>query len=287
MSRDRRSLFVFSAALLIGACAAEEPQGGTEDLTRQLLEQPAGDGRSTPLAVDESLVDEGSRVSVTQIGINRGEPTAPVKVVEMSDYGCGYCRQFHLETFPTLLTDFVQSGMVEWKFVPFITGMFDNSVAATEAAECTYSQSTEAFETLNSRLWEEQQAWKGSENPEGVVRGWVDELDDVDMGAFDACVEGDERIDRVASATTLARQLGVRGTPTFVVIGYPPLQGALPLEVFQEVLTAVYNESVRQRDPTGGGETPGDTSGGTTSGATGGGGADGPGGDGADDRGGQ
>lgn len=263
MSRDIRSLFAVFTLLLIGGCAAEEePLEGTEDLTRELLEQPAGDGRSTPIAVDESLVDEGPRVPVTEIGINRGETTAPVKVVEMSDYGCGYCRQFHQETFPTLLTEFIRTGMVEWKFVPFVTGMFENSIAATEAAECTFAQDREAFETLNDRLWDEQQAWKSSEDPEAVVRGWVDDLD-VDMEAFDSCMENDERIARVASSTTLARQVGVRGTPTFVVIGYPPLQGALPLEIFQQVLTAVYDEAVQEQERGGEGGDAGNDSGGS------------------------
>ena len=160
-------------------------------------------------------------------------------MVEMSDYGCGYCRQFHQETFPTLLTDFIDSGMVEWKFVPYITGMFGNSLPATSAAECVYVQQEAAFERLNSRLWNEQGVWKSSEEPAEVIRPWVEELG-IDMVIFDACIQGDERLDRIASATTLARQLGVRGTPTFVVLGYGPLQGALPLETFQDLLAAVH-----------------------------------------------
>ena len=170
---------------------------------------------------------------------------APVKVLELSDYGCGYCRQFHQETFPTLRREFIESGMVEWKFVPFVTGMFDSSLDATEAAECVYAQDQDAFEALNHRLWDEQASWKGSDEPAAVVRGWVDRLD-VDMDAFDACLAEDEQLSRVASSTTLARQLGVRGTPTFVVIGFPPLQGALPLEMFQQVLTAVHDRAVGQ-----------------------------------------
>lgn len=274
MSLNVRSLTALAAAVLAGACAADQPQAGsgTEELTRELLEQPVGDGRSTPLAVDDSFVDTGARVPVTEVGINRGEVTAPVKVVEMADYGCGYCRQFHMETFPTLRTDFIDSGKVEWKFVPFITGMFENSVAATEAAECTYAQSLQGFETLNQRLWDEQSAWKRSDDPESVVRDWVGELD-MNMGKFDACVDNDERIDRIASATTLAHQVGVRGTPTFVVIGYPPLQGALPLEIFQEVLSAVYDQAVGEGGQGAGGD--GETQGGEVGGR-------GPGGDGAD-----
>ncbi|MDH3272295.1 MAG: DsbA family protein [Gemmatimonadota bacterium] len=247
MRSNVRVVALLTTVLAIGACAGEEGAAEGADtaaLTRDLLQTPAGDGQSTPLAVDPSLVQGGPPVAVSAVGFNRGLETAPVKVVELSDYGCGYCRQFHQETFPTLLAQFIDSGMVEWKFVPFVTGMFDNSVAATEAAECVYVQDEDAFETLNGRLWDEQAEWKRSNDPESVIDGWVGELAGVDRDEFRRCVQDDTQLGRVAAATTLAQQLGVRGTPTFVVIGYPPLQGALPLEMFQEVLTLVHEQAV-------------------------------------------
>jgi len=237
-----------AAALLVGSCADDPPTPDTRALSRDLLAQPVSDGRTTPVTGDPALSGQEARVPVSEVGVNRGLVEAPVKVVEMSDYGCGYCRKFHEETFPTLMKEFVDAGKVEWKFVPFITGMFDNSLAATEAAECTLAQDEAAFERINDRLWEQQAAWKGSDAPESVVRGWADELG-IDMMAFDRCVERDERLPRIASATTLAQQLGVRGTPTFVVVGYPPLQGALPLDTFREVLTAVYERAREQGGP--------------------------------------
>lgn len=236
----------------VWACAPEADEAGTEDLTSSMLAQPAGDGMSTPMAVDGSIAaSDGPPVSVASVGFNRGDTLAIVKVLEMSDYGCGYCRQFHEESFPSIREEFIGTGMVEWKFVPYITGMFENSLAATEAAECTYAQSPDAFETLNARLWDEQAEWKGSSDPEPVVRGWVAQLG-IDMGAFDSCLADDDRLPRIAASTTLAGQIGVRGTPTFVVIGWPPLQGALPLEMFREVLSAAHAQAESRLSGAGG-----------------------------------
>jgi protein-disulfide isomerase len=258
MSVNLRVVVTLLAAIGAGACGSDQTDGAadTEDLSRSLLEQPITDGRSTPVAVDPELAEEGPRISVSQVGINRGEVEAPVKVVELSDYGCGYCRQFHEETFPVIRSDFIDTGMVEWKFVPFVTGMFDGSLEVTETAECVYAQDEAAFEAINRRLWNEQGAWKGEGDPASVVREWVADLE-IDQEAFDTCMSEDERLSRVASATTLAQQLGVRGTPTFIIIGYPPLQGVLPTEMFQEVLTAVHAEAVRKRDSVQSGATEG------------------------------
>lgn len=242
-----RTIAVAASLVLMAGCSSDEAaEAETTSLTRTLLDVPAGDGSSTPIRQDPNAPVEAD-VPLTAVGFNRGSPQAPVKVVEMSDYGCGYCRQFHDETFPTLMTQFIESGMVEWKFVPYINGMFDNSMAATEAAECTFAQDADAFERLNERLWDNQSDWKNSGEPEAVVREWVLDLG-IDMLRFDGCVRNDERLDRIAGSTTLARQIGVRGTPTFIVLGYPPLQGALPLSVFQEVLSAVHAEVTRSQD---------------------------------------
>lgn len=236
------------AGLIVACSPAEEATADTSDLTRTLLAQPAGDGRSTPLASGPEGPAERPAIPLSEVGLNRGSPQAPVKVLELSDYGCGYCRQFHQETFPSLLEEFIETGMVEWKFVPFVTGMFENSPAATEAAECALAQSSERFEALNRRIWTDQSDWKRSGDPAPVLRGWADEAG-LDMAAYDACVAGDERMERITASTALAREIGVRGTPTFVVLGYSPLQGALPLDAFRRVLHTVHAEATKPSGP--------------------------------------
>ena len=189
-------------------------------------------------------VNVGQTIDLATLGYDRGDPESPVRMLELSDYGCGYCRKFHMETFPTLLSQFVETGKVEWKFMPFITGMFDNSLAVTEAAECALDQSREVFAQLNERLWTDQPDWKRSSEPEAVVRTMASDAG-VDLGEFDACLADDRRIDRIAAATALAQRAGVRGTPTFFIMGYPPLQGALPTESFVQVLTQVHADVIK------------------------------------------
>ena len=226
------------------ACGPEEgPVARPDDTTRNLLGQAAEQGGITRIPAGVSVdLPPGGNLDISLLGYNRGDTLAPVRVIEMSDYGCGYCRQFHMETFPVLLEQFIETGKVEWKFMPYVTGMFENSLSALQAAECSLEQSREMFEVLNHRLWDEQAAWKNSSGAAGVVRSWVVESG-VDIGRFDSCLVENRRLERIASHTAVARQLGVRGTPTFFVVGYQPLQGALPIELFQQVLDAVYAEA--------------------------------------------
>jgi len=243
-----RLLFVrtvaVTAALTLGACEAEESDAPDTSATTAGLLSGTPRGASTLMGDPDLPRDTGQAIDLETLGYNLGDPESPVRMLEMSDYGCGYCRKFHMETFPTLLSQFVETGKVEWKFMPFITGQFDNSLAATEAAECALDQSREVFAELNERLWTDQSDWKRSGEPEAVVRTMADDAG-VDLAEFDACLADDRSIDRIAAATALAQRAGVRGTPTFYIMGYPPLQGALPTETFIRVLTQVHAEATQ------------------------------------------
>jgi len=56
-----------------------------------------------------------------------------------------------------------------------------------------------------------------------------------DGDAFTACFDDPRSSDRATAANALARQGGVRSTPTFFV-GRQMIQGALPLAEFRKVL---------------------------------------------------
>ncbi len=245
MRRKLIRTVVVAATLTFVACAGEESEA-VSDTSATSAGLLSGMPRSavTPMGNDNLPPTPTQEWDFLALGFNSGSSEAPVRVVELSDFGCGYCRQFHMETFPTLLTDFIESGKVEWKFLPFVTGMFGNSLTVTEAAECTLAQSPELFEVLSERLWADQSGWKRSNEPEVVVRTMAQEAG-VDVDEFDACLADDRRMEHISAATAAAGELGVRGTPTFFIIGFPPLQGALPTEAFVEILTAVYTDAVQ------------------------------------------
>ncbi|MSR21736.1 MAG: hypothetical protein EXR91_12320 [Gemmatimonadetes bacterium] len=232
-------------ALFGAGCADAVPEPErTDDLTRSLLDQPSVTaGPSTEISGDLAIPGEVTRAYLPELGFNLGSVEAPVKVIEFSDFGCGYCRRFHQESFPTLAEQFIATNMVEWKFLPFIAGMFENSLAVTEAAECTLEQDAVAYGAFGDMLWTRQPEWKESGDPSAVVRPWAAGLG-IDMDRYDSCLAEGRRTERVAGATVAAEQLGVRATPTFWIVGYGPLQGALPLEAFQGILGTIHQEVV-------------------------------------------
>ncbi len=241
--------------LLSGAACQSQPDESDDNGTR--LSTAAGDilaATQDPTSSIFTQVPAGPRVSlgpptappsgqdgtdIASLGYDLGDADAPVKIIEFSDYGCGYCRKFHLETWPTLRKDYVDTGKVLWKTVPFVIGNWANSVEASMGSECAVEQGK--AERMTTLLFERQSDWKSVADPAPPV-ATIAEAAGLDMTTYQTCVDESKYLWRVQAHGSLARRVGVRGTPTFVVIGYAPVQGALPLELFKQIIDTVLAE---------------------------------------------
>jgi protein-disulfide isomerase len=165
------------------------------------------------------------------LGHDLGDPEAPVLVVEYGDFACSACAQFALNTWPTLRSEFVQTGRVRWKLVPFDLG-FRNSEEGARAAECAADQ--DLFWEMHDVLFEHRDRWVDERNPKDelvALAGMVGAED----ARFLRCYEEDTFEDRTEAANDAAKDAGVRGTPTFFVNGFQ-VQGALPADAFRPIL---------------------------------------------------
>ena len=177
-------------------------------------------------------------VDLTGVGYDRGDPNAPILMVEFSDFGCPYCAQHALETFPTLDEEYVSTGKVFYKYVPFVMGMFPNGDRAARAAECAGEQ--DHFWPMHDSVYAHQADWKRGGNADGVLRGLAAQVV-ADGERWASCYAAGRQGDRTAAANAGARRLGVRATPTFFVNGQM-VEGALPLPVMRRGLNTMLGE---------------------------------------------
>jgi protein-disulfide isomerase len=175
-------------------------------------------------------------VALDGYGIERGNPKAPVWIVELADFGCGYCEKFAKETLPVLDSVYTRPGKVYWRFVPFVTGMFPNATEAVETSLCAAEQGK--FWPMHDQLYARRKAWMASRGPRQLFARLAQELG-LDVARFGRCIKSKATAETVVRNNALAREMGVRGTPTFVING-EVVQGALPTDIFVKGLGAVY-----------------------------------------------
>ncbi len=210
---------------LLGACAGGEPPRAEEGSAPPA----AGPAAAGPAA---AVISPSGEIDLSSLGYSRGSPDAPVSVVEFSDFGCPYCAKFALESLPELSREFVESGRVRWRYIPFELGIFPNGGVAALAAECAGEQGR--FWEMHDLLYERQREWKPSDAPEALFRGYARSLG-LNLAGFASCYREERTAPRIELHNEVARRLGVRATPSFLVNGRP-VEGALPLEQFRTLI---------------------------------------------------
>jgi protein-disulfide isomerase len=156
---------------------------------------------------------------------SRGNPSAPITVVEFSDFQCPYC----LRASPTLVQLQKVYGdrvRVVWKDFP-LTQIHPEAFKAAEAAHCAGDQGK--FWEYHDRLFANPQALR----PPDLQRYAADT--GLDVKRFAECLASSTHAERVRDGLELGNRLGVNSTPTLFINGRM-LAGAYPLETLREVV---------------------------------------------------
>lgn len=160
----------------------------------------------------------------------RGDPGAPLVVVEISDFQCPFCRRHALETQPALDEIYVDTGQVMWVFKNLPLANHPQAPAAATAAECAGEQGE--FWAMHDLLFEAVEEW-AVEPPDSALESLAAELG-LNRSAFSSCLGSRAPLERVLDDLYDLSTI-FSTTPTFVVLfdgRASVIEGAQPLEQF-------------------------------------------------------
>jgi protein-disulfide isomerase len=161
-----------------------------------------------------------------------GSASAPVWVIEVSDFQCPFCRQFHDESYGELKRAYVDSGKVRIAYVNFPLSMHRNAYAASEAAMCAAVQ--DKFWPMHDALFTTQKRWEGLASPQQMFDSLA-AAQGVEAAAFRKCMSGHLTKPLIDADIDRATKQGVESTPTFL-IGSTMVTGAQPLANFRRAI---------------------------------------------------
>ena len=179
-----------------------------------------------------------------------GDPNAPVKIEEFSDFQCPYCKNFHEQTEPQIVETYVTTDKVHLTYRSTgnwvsanIGGGRTESEDAAKAAYCAGDQ---------NKFWEMHATifgnWLGEDVGSFTDRRLASLAETVglDMKQFSDCYNSNKYVDQVAQDGKDAIAAGVTGTPSFV-LSYTDasgktitklIAGAQPFDVFKQEIDA-------------------------------------------------
>lgn len=217
-------------------------------------------------SVPTFAASEFSEVSLAfKDGPRKGSENAKVVIVEFSDLACPYCQKFHMETYPTLVSEYIEKGNVAlvYKHYPLA---FHNP-AATEAAKASYCVETLYSDEKMFAFIDQFFVNLGTvtQNASGTVNLVDKEFTGlftkvgVDANRIKNCMKTAEATDRVerdiAELTEFQNDIVAKGlsqglgTPSFVIgtikngrLEGRLIEGAYPLVAFQNVIEEQLNK---------------------------------------------
>ncbi|OFP65358.1 disulfide bond formation protein DsbA [Corynebacterium sp. HMSC074C01] len=251
-------VIVVILAVIIGFLLAERTSSGSEST-------PAAQETTTSTATAEDLAKDAAKATPgTKFSDGKGDPMmfgpggdtmsgditvvhrkkdndpfavgavdAPVVISEFSDFECPFCSRHANVTEPDILKKYVEKGLVriEWNDFPV------NGPAAIEAAKAGRAAAAQGkFQEFKHELYAASKDIDG--HPEFGIEDFMKfakKAGVADLQKFRQQATDDTYTEVIETATSYASQIGITGTPAFVV-GDQFVSGAQPLEVFEQII---------------------------------------------------
>ncbi|MBI4086411.1 thioredoxin domain-containing protein [Candidatus Kaiserbacteria bacterium] len=179
----------------------------------------------------------------------RGNPNAPIVVVEYSDYDCPFCSQFHT-TMRRAIEKYGANGKVAWVYRHFpLKQLHPNAFKIAAASECVAEiGGNEAFWKFTDLVFDGKPIEQRKDPETGTMQDYLGFTDmgrlpefaeqaGADRGRFELCFKSGKYDSTIDSAVTEAIAAGGEGTPhTLIVAGneiLTELPGAIPFENYR------------------------------------------------------
>ncbi|MDQ3250175.1 MAG: DsbA family protein [Chloroflexota bacterium] len=182
----------------------------------------------------------------------RGNPDAPITMIEFSDYQCPFCSRYFIETEPAINESYVRNGQVRVIFRDFpLEQLHPNAPAAHAAALCVADQGAAAFWSMHDQLFQTQAQWQALPDPNPYFAQLAATIG-TDVDLYNTCVGEGAKTAIIEASLAEGQALGFSGTPSFHFIRAATdetfqLVGAQPYAQFASLLDAlVAGESPEQ-----------------------------------------
>lgn len=178
-----------------------------------------------------SLIKQGSP--------HLGDLSAPITIIDFSDFQCYLCARYVKETEPIIYETYIQTGKVNLVF-KHLPNRGSDSMGAAIAAQCTNDQ---------GKFWEYHKILYTNQKP--IDSGWVSKdnlkkfaskITGLNMSNFNSCLDSEKYKSLVEKDLAFgSSSFGFQDTPSFIIVnndGSKPeiLRGAHPFPSFKALI---------------------------------------------------
>lgn len=163
----------------------------------------------------------------------KGDTDAPVRIVEISDFQCPFCKQFHEETLTKIDSAYIQTGKVNYLWVSYANPGHPLAFGSSEAAFC--AGSVGLFWPMHDILFERQEEWSGQPDAYEYFVQYATEIG-VDTESFEVCLRNSTLAPLLLRDFSSVTRAGISSTPYFILADSVAIRGAADFATFQAAI---------------------------------------------------
>lgn len=201
---------------------------------------------NTPSATDtgnNQVTPERTVEPVTEADHIRGNPNAPILIVEYSDYDCPFCKNFHT-TMNQVMEKYGTEGKVAWVYRQFpLQQLHPNAPKLAAASECVAELGgNDAFWSFTDQVFD----GRGINEQTDLTKlpGFAEKAG-VDKAAFQSCLQSGKYDEHVQEDFKKAVAAGAQGTPySVVMVGNQQgvINGAQQYPVVEQIIESLLTQ---------------------------------------------
>lgn len=189
-------------------------------------------GRSDTARIAATAAPADPDIAKADLARIQGSPNAPLWVIEVSDFQCPYCKEWHDQTYKTFRDELVTTGKVRLAYVNFPLSSHQFAWPAAESAMCAAAQGR--FWEMHDALFNTQEKWEALSSP-AVFFDSLARAQGVDIDRWQQCIQSGKMKPLIQADHDRAQTAGASATPSFM-IGDKLLTGAQPIEVIRRAV---------------------------------------------------
>jgi len=233
-------------ATFIGGYSLGTLDSSDSGVSNEELKEILSDIQVAPAPQPAQAPSQPSAPSIFRVSADddpvKGDPNAPVIVIEFSDFQCPFCSRFYQQTLSQLERDYIDTGKVKFVYRDLpLDNLHPNARPSHIAAECADEQGK--FWEYHDVLFDKQSEWSRlpSADLQSTLNQYASDLG-LQSSSFENCLKSDKIADEVNKDALDAARVGATGTPAFFIgnekDGFIKLSGAQPFPAFQVVIDA-------------------------------------------------
>ena len=167
----------------------------------------------------------------------KGDPNAPVIVIEYASLTCPHCAQFHTEVLPELKERYIATGKVRLIYRDFPLDQM--ALAAATLAHCA---GPDRYFSMLDVLFETQANWARADDPIAALKR-LGKLGGLSEEKMDACLADQELADGILQTRLDGQnEFDISSTPSFVIDG-KTYAGSRDIDAFAELIDPLLERS--------------------------------------------